>query len=374
MKFKDYYKMLGVTKEAKLEEIRNNYRKIAKELHTDILNQKLKNKEITLNEYNYYIDKFKEISEAYNTLMCYKERKEYNKLYDEYQQQESLKRRKEEQRKRTYSNHSNKKRKKGLVNEFKQAYKEVKKDESRTPNFKQRHEFIDDDFFNENYDEDMNNLEFIEFQTKRGLIHVSLEFLFHLYKLRYLKKDSIYKIIVRNRRLEALLMAGIISFNVGSIINNKISEPTNNNIVAEKTITDEDIEYYSIIDMNRYYIIKGGDTLSAIAKETGTSQSAIQRVNNISEPNYIIMGKEIIIPYEIKSDDLEYYTDSAKYDNKISLEEFATKYRTDVRTLKNLNKEAIQEHNGAYVVLSDSLKVPNFISKEELEEKKEKQY
>ncbi|MEN6510928.1 MAG: DnaJ domain-containing protein, partial [Chloroherpetonaceae bacterium] len=57
MEFKDYYKVLGVSKNATLEEIKAAYKELAKKYHPD------KNKQDPKAE-----EKFKEINEAYQVL------------------------------------------------------------------------------------------------------------------------------------------------------------------------------------------------------------------------------------------------------------------------------------------------------------------
>jgi molecular chaperone DnaJ len=64
---KDYYKTLGVAKDAKPDEIKKSYRKLARKFHPDA------NKGDTASE-----EKFKEISEAYDVLADPARRKEYD--------------------------------------------------------------------------------------------------------------------------------------------------------------------------------------------------------------------------------------------------------------------------------------------------------
>lgn len=78
MDYKDYYKVLGVSKTASQEEIKKSYRKLAVKYHPD------KNKGDKASE-----DKFKEISEAYNVLSDPEKRRQYDELgsnWNRYQQ------------------------------------------------------------------------------------------------------------------------------------------------------------------------------------------------------------------------------------------------------------------------------------------------
>src|SRR3954452_7309701 len=64
---KDYYKTLGVSKDAKADEIKKAYRKLARTYHPDANKGDVKSE-----------DRFKEISEAYDVLSDTTRRKEYD--------------------------------------------------------------------------------------------------------------------------------------------------------------------------------------------------------------------------------------------------------------------------------------------------------
>ena len=68
MQYKDYYKILGVSRDAKPDDIRKAYRKLAKQYHPDV------NKEAGAEE------KYKEINEAYEVLKDPDKRQKYDTL------------------------------------------------------------------------------------------------------------------------------------------------------------------------------------------------------------------------------------------------------------------------------------------------------
>jgi len=69
VKFRDYYEILGVARDAKEDEIKKNYRKLARKYHPD-LNPNNKQAE----------EKFKEIQEAYEVLSDAEKRRKYDQL------------------------------------------------------------------------------------------------------------------------------------------------------------------------------------------------------------------------------------------------------------------------------------------------------
>jgi len=67
MKYKDYYKILGVARGVGDDEIKKNYRKLARKYHPDV------SKEANAKE------KFQEVSEAYETLRDKEKRAAYDR-------------------------------------------------------------------------------------------------------------------------------------------------------------------------------------------------------------------------------------------------------------------------------------------------------
>src|ERR1017187_10627515 len=75
MEFKDYYKILGVDKNATKDEIKKVYRRLAKKYHPD------KNPGDKTSE-----EKFKEVTEANEVLSDPEKRKKYDKLGSNWKQ------------------------------------------------------------------------------------------------------------------------------------------------------------------------------------------------------------------------------------------------------------------------------------------------
>src|SRR4051794_12528375 len=75
LEYKDYYKVLGVSRTASEDEIRKAFRKLAREYHPDVAKNKSGAE-----------DKFKEINEAYEVLGDAEKRKKYDSLGADWRQ------------------------------------------------------------------------------------------------------------------------------------------------------------------------------------------------------------------------------------------------------------------------------------------------
>lgn len=146
---------------------------------------------------------------------------------------------------------------------------------------------------------------------------------------------------------------------------NPENEMTTEPIVVEETTEATEVKDNSIT-LYRVHTVVTGDTLAIYSIESNTTQEEIKRVNN-TKSDTVQLGKDYIIPYIIEPEDLKFYTQEAQYNPNMSIEEFAKEYETNIGTLETLNPEAIDYNGSQYVISTDSLVVPNFISKEDFE-------
>ena len=410
-KFKDYYKILGIDRNASDEEIKKAYRELVQKYHPD-KNPAEKQEEVS--------EIFKQIQEAYEGLGGRKKerRAEYDARYDAYQERRR-------QARNTTSTNSSRQRtdrtaktsqtrstgadyasaeeeQEDTRGAFRRAWDEVREDEREFP-FVERHSrldrrqknkdrvkrtekrFYEDEYgnrFYRNYIRKRTIPEAIVFQLKRGTVHATSELLYQLSKLSYVTEDTVPKFIIRNRALAGVLAATMI-FSFASA-NQSQEQPEKPSVSAQTTISEEDMSYGEdvIIDaaereeaakvnqaytVERTYKIAYGDTLSELAEKANCSVYEITSKNDIPNGSVIQAGKEIIIPYHIESGDLRYATYSAYYTPGTTLSDFAAQYDTTAESLRRLNPESI-EHGE---VISDTLLVPNFATPKEIQEKKE---
>ena len=50
------------------------------------------------------------------------------------------------------------------------------------------------------------------------------------------------------------------------------------------------------MDMPKVHVVKPGDTFSAICQRYDADPKQVAQINGIGNPNYIVVGQEIVIP------------------------------------------------------------------------------
>jgi LysM repeat protein len=257
-----------------------------------------------------------------------------------------------------------------------EAYREVKDEEQEHP-FRERHHNLNKNFYREYAKKADTVPKVIVFYMAKGTAHVTSEFLYQIDKLKYFTQDSIPKYVIRNRNMAGVVLSAVILTNIigGTSVKTApvpdLPVTTIEETVDEEMSTIETAQENTTIILTRNYTVQGGDTLSALSYESGSSMAAINNMNGYSNDNDRIYYKDTMkIPYAVNLEDLQYYTQTITVNNK-SLSDIADDFNTDVETLIRLNSEAIETIQGSgYIIMSDTLIVPNFISKDELYEMK----
>lgn len=272
---------------------------------------------------------------------------------------------------------------KTMSQSFKEAWQEVRSEEKSFP-FTERHKNINKNIHSKYYPYRATLPQYIVYGLKNGLLHVSVELVYQLEKFRYITEDNIPKFIIRNRKsLCGIIVAGVLITSAVTKDNDSVITPPEEQPTApvtDSSTSEPDTQVEQItsdkIVLNRVHVIEFGETLSEYSKDSNTTVEEIKRINNIENEDKIQSGDRIVIPYIISEDDIKYYVSSKEYDSNISLETFAALYETDVETLLQLNKEAIDKvvlstGQTAYMPISNTLQVPSFISKNVLDAQKE---
>ena len=271
---------------------------------------------------------------------------------------------------------------KTMSQSFKEAWQEVRSEEKSYP-FTERHKNINKNIHSKYYPYRATLPQYIVYGLKNGLLHVSAELVYQLEKFRYITEDNIPKFIIRNRKsLCGIVVAGVLITSAVGKANDKIEppvEPTPSTVTDSISNDDTQSPTTTIPDevvLNRVHIIEDGDTLTKYSNESNTSIEQIMSVNGLENSDKIMSGDRIIIPYTVSNEDLKYYVSSKEYSSEIPLETFAALYETDVETLLQLNKEAIDKitlstGETVYAPISNTLQVPTFISKNVLDAQKE---
>ena len=270
---------------------------------------------------------------------------------------------------------------KKMSQSFKDAWQEIRSEEKTYP-FTERHKNINKNIHRKYYPYRATFLQYMVYGLKNGILHVSAELVYQLEKFRYITEDNVPKFVIRNRKsLCGIIVAGVLITSVVPKSNDPVTKPSVEQPTTPVTdpVISEDDTVENISDkivLNRVHVIEFGETLSEYSEDSNTTIEEIKRINNIKDEDIIESGKKIVIPYIISKDDLKYYVSSTEYDSNIPLETYAALYETDVETLLQLNKEAIDKvvlstGQTAYMPISNTLQVPSFISKNVLDAQKE---
>lgn len=421
--FKDYYKILGVSKEASATELKKRYRELAIMYHPD----KYSNLSPDDAKYKEIEARMKEINEAYTVLKKTSSREKYDADYILYyselraeqmrkeqrrqerarrQQEENERERRRRANSRTYQNQNSNRRTaygySATYEEYEEDYEttleylkriwnEVREEEKAKP-FIRRHYNLSKRMNKNRHHGDIPHE--IAVNLGHGVVHISYELYHQLSKFGKIKEDTLPKYVIRNRKsIAAIILAASMAFGGigGATSSSKDASPDTSISMSQEADTNsstgnsmedgvENIidEMNSRVNMTRYYKIKAGDTLSQLAEDFEISSSTIKQANNIQNASYIQMGQTIKIPYTIYESDIKYYSQSItitaeQLQKTNALEEIANLYGTDVETLYNLNPEAIKKSGSTYTLENDSILVPKFAKKSEVILEKDKQ-
>ncbi len=417
--FIDIYKLLGVKRNASTTDIDKAFLNLAYSYNPELTVNATKSpkaQDMIKNIYGI-------LEASYNVVNTAEKRVEYDEKTREYllkrvkehqekakaraQKEEQEKARQEEQKRREnqskkekeqtppktessnfeQKNHTTKSENRGqepkpMSQSFKEAWQEVRSEEKSYP-FTERHKNINKNIHSKYYPYRATLPQYIVYGLKNGLLHVSAELVYQLEKFRYITEDNIPKFIIRNRKsLCGIVVAGVLITSAVGKANDKIEppvEPTPSTVTDSISNDDTQSPTTTIPDevvLNRVHIIEDGDTLTKYSNESNTSIEQIMSVNGLENSDKIMSGDRIIIPYTVSNEDLKYYVSSKEYSSEIPLETFAALYETDVETLLQLNKEAIDKitlstGETVYAPISNTLQVPTFISKDVLDAHKE---
>lgn len=381
----DFYALLGVSHESSIPEIEKAFFERIAAYHPDLpANKNARDDVKSLNKYIY-----KCLEKAYITLTNENDRALYDEEYRRAylnkvavkEEEKSSRTRQENKKRQTKQKATNQKytskknysdvKTRSFAEAIRTGWKEVREEEKTEP-FKERHKNVSDHIAHSK----LAYANPVIFNIGAGIVHVCCETWYQLCKFRYITEDNLPKFIIRNRvTIGSLLLAGTLILVPKHAFSPDVT-PDQTPAVPGATDTlkpGNDIEDDTII-LNRIHVVKYGETVSEYSKESNSTIKYIAKVNDL-EVNYdnsvnIQAGQKITIPYVIDKEDLPYYTSSKNLPDGMSLSAFASMNNTDIDTLLRLNPEAIEvdnkdPENTTYFVASDSLTVPDFISKSE---------
>lgn len=216
--------------------------------------------------------------------------------------------------------------------------------------------------YEKHYSKNMTKEEYDEFLQRE---YDNLKRMFEEFKRRDEEEYQAFKRKIIRSLFSIQISVFIFFLGVG-LLKNNVSGLIANLLDNSKINKDDSSLNSSKNYLTKIHKVTEKDTLEELAYEANCTEEEIISLNgNIEVEN------EIKIPYNIIEEDLDYYIETITYNKKQNLEEIAKEYNTDLETLKKLNSESIIEMGKITVIIGDNLKVPNFISKQDLKVKKE---
>ena len=455
-RFEDYYQILGVSRYASIDEIKQAKRVLSKKYHPDLVQDeslkningnilaKINNAADTLlnpqKKYEYDLEwdahkmkqeqakerrrrpSYQDAGTTYGQQSTYGHQTSYertssqgsarnfydyetNRTYTSYEYEQPRQERKYEQsRSSSRSQQSSRARgytskhakKSGFFEDIRQAAREVREDEKRRKTSARRAHANVNNFVNRKFSKDRNVAEEILCAISKGTLHICVSTLRELSKLGYIAKDSFPKFVIRNRRMAAMGAAAVILFSsFGGVNDSDIIIPDTPSITISDSTLKEDVQTTNqdqtiIADngnvdqfegmfqeeqvteyvANRYHKVVSGDTLSGLAEKAGCSVATIQRENNLTS-TVIKIGQTLVVPYEFTSEDIEYATNVVSVPTGMTIREIAQQYNTDAATIIRLNEDNVIQSQGNYYVITNSVRVPNFATPNEIKDARE---
>lgn len=179
------------------------------------------------------------------------------------------------------------------------------------------------------------------------------------------------KRIESNKKAKGYIAVGLAAAVVGSAvfgILNLASKKYKDK--SQKDLNNMIYEVDDNITLTEKYTIVYGDTLTSISRRTGIPIKDIQIDNDISNPNMINIGQRLELNHVVSKEDIRYYIESVPVEDRY-ISQIAGEYNTTIKTLCDINRDSIIDNrNGTYTIISDTILVPNFITPKELEEAK----
>lgn len=179
------------------------------------------------------------------------------------------------------------------------------------------------------------------------------------------------KRIESNKKAKGYIAVGLAAAVVGSAvlgILNLASKKYKDK--SQKDLNNMIYEVDDNITLTEKYTIVYGDTLTSISRRTGIPIKDIQMDNDISNPNMINIGQRLELNHVVSKEDIRYYIESVPVEDRY-ISQIAGEYNTTIKTLCDINRDSIIDNrNGTYTIISDTILVPNFITPKELEEAK----